>query len=146
MAEYSTNWLHSGSELAYFYRRNRIYDYIRQKINKGENPDVAVNELESFRVLQNWTLTALQGRIRSTLCRDDKNVELNTSSPAKSLYSLLNNPSLSDTGTGSTGNAQKPDAHWECKNGLLPDESADIELRLEPSLDEDGYSLFPELL
>ena len=84
---YGTNWLTSRADFNFYYSRKNIYGHITKAIENGKNEDEAVNELETLRVEQGWTLNKLQDSI-GWLNVDESSGKLQ---PAIPLYQLLPN-------------------------------------------------------
>ena len=61
---YGTNWIGSKENVNFYYKRKPIYDYLKNSI-KGKSEKDVVNELESFRVSQKWSISFLQLKIPS---------------------------------------------------------------------------------
>ena len=76
---YGRSWLNSRAELHCFYKRKKIYDYIAKEINTGRSEEETVNELETLRVEQGWSIPTLQEKI-STVYFDETSGKLEATS------------------------------------------------------------------
>ena len=57
---YGKSWLKNKTEAKYYSNRKKIYNYVIDAENNGKSAEKAINELETLRVSQKWTLNTLQ--------------------------------------------------------------------------------------
>ena len=132
--EHGLSWLRSKSDKAAFYRRRRIYDYINNRIESGQSEEAAVNELEEMRRNNNWSLYQIQEHFKEQ--------------PGGKFQQ---GPSPLKTEDRIEPPLETPDVGWssiqplDYENEALFDNLDDTELRLEPALEGDDVSLFPDL-
>ena len=64
LKEHGRSWMNSISDVTFYNRRKKIYDYVAKAIENGKSEDDAIKELESFRVAQRLSLSSLQLNFR----------------------------------------------------------------------------------
>ena len=75
VADYGTRWLKSTAEQTQFYSRKKIYESIKNSIENGISEEAAVEELEQFRRMNNFTVVQLQASmVKSAANSMDQNV------------------------------------------------------------------------
>ena len=61
--EYGLQWISSNASRVSYYRRKKIYEYIKDLIAGGMEEEEAVDKLERFRIARGWPLGKLQENI-----------------------------------------------------------------------------------